>query len=97
MEDETKVPSAQFSRRSLLRNAAFAAGGAAILGTTVGPYRADAATKTSQKAVAYQDTPKGALRCDNCTQFEPASSCKVVEGSINPAGWCKVYVKKPAA
>jgi hypothetical protein len=85
------------SRRSLLREVAFAAGGAAILGMTVGANRADAAqTKATQKAVGYQDTPKGAQRCDNCTQFEPSASCKVVEGNINPAGWCKVYVKKPA-
>jgi hypothetical protein len=96
MADASDVHSAQLSRRSLLRNAAFAAGGAAILGTTVGPRSADAATKATQKAVAYQDTPKDAQRCDNCLHFEPASSCKIVEGTIAPAGWCKVYAKKPA-
>jgi hypothetical protein len=97
MADASKIRAAQLSRRSLLRNAAFAAGGAAILGTAVGPRRAEAATKATQKVVGYQDTPKGALRCDNCTHFEPASSCKVVEGTINPAGWCKVYAKAPAS
>jgi hypothetical protein len=96
MADASDVHSARFSRRSLLRNAAFAAGGAAILGTAVRPHRADAASKATQKAVAYQETPKDAQRCDNCLHFEPASSCKVVEGTINPAGWCKVYAKKPA-
>ena len=97
MEDELKVRSAQLSRRFLLRSVAFAAGGAAILNTTAAVNRTQAApTKVAQKIVAYQDTPKGAQRCDNCTQFEPAASCKVVEGNINPAGWCKVYVKAPA-
>jgi hypothetical protein len=38
-----------------------------------------------------------AQECDNCSQFEPPSSCKVVDGAVNPTGWCKVYVKKPAA
>lgn len=98
MEDESNVRSAQLSRRSLLRNVTFAAGGAAILSTAATANRADAAeTKVTQKAAAYQDTPKGPQRCDNCTQFEPPSSCKVVEGNINPAGWCALYVMKPAA
>ena len=97
MDDATKIWSAKLSRRSILRNLAFIAGGAAILGTTMsGIRKAAAQTKMTQQAVGYQDTPKGAQRCDNCTQFEPPSSCKVVEGKIAPAGWCKVYVKKPA-
>jgi len=96
MEDEWNDRSAPLSRRSLLRNVTFAAGGAAILGTAATANRADAAeTKVAQKVAAYQDTPKGPQRCDNCTYFEPPSSCKVVEGVINPAGWCQLYAKKP--
>ncbi len=92
-----KIRSAELSRRSILRNLAFTAGGAAVLGTTVSGNRvASAQTKATQKAVGYQDTPKGPQRCDNCAQFEPPSSCKTVQGPIAPAGWCKVYVKKPA-
>lgn len=36
--------------------------------------------------------------CANCLQFEPAQTegecgaCKVVPGTINPAGWCSVWV-----
>jgi hypothetical protein len=41
-------------------------------------------------------TPQGCERCDNCSQFQAPSSCKVVEGDVSPAGWCKVYVKKVA-
>lgn len=90
-----KKRSAEPSRRSILR--AFAVtGGGAILGTMISGHRASAQTKTSQKVVGYQDMPKGAQRCDNCAQFETPSSCKIVEGSIAPGGWCKVYVKKPA-
>jgi hypothetical protein len=84
------------SRRAILRNAAFTVSGAAILATTTSGNPAAAQTKVTQKAVKYQDTPKGAQRCDNCTQFEAPYSCKTVEGSVAPAGWCMVYVKKPA-
>ena len=127
MGDASKIQSAVLSRRSILRNLAYSAGGAAVLGTIVSGARvaeaqtkatqkavgyqdtpkglgttvsgtrvAEAQTKATQKAVGYQDTPKGAQRCDNCRQFEPPSSCKTVEGTVAPAGWCKVYVKKPA-
>jgi hypothetical protein len=97
MGDEPKIPTAEISRRSIIRDLAFTAGGAAVLVTSASGIRVAAAqTKVSQKAVGYQDTPKGAQRCDNCLQFEPPSSCKVVAGTIDPAGWCKIYVKKPA-
>ena len=55
-----------------------------------------AAAKMTQKAVGYQETPKGAQRCDNCSQFEAPAACKVVEGNIAAAGWCHVWVQKPA-
>src|SRR5579863_5306849 len=97
MQDQPKFRSAPISRRSLLRNVTLAAGGAAVLGTAAPAERAEAAdTKVAQKAVAYQDTPKGPQRCDNCTYFEPPASCKVVAGTISPSGWCQLYAKKPA-
>jgi hypothetical protein len=97
MSDAPNAQPAALSRRSILRNLAFTAGGAAVLGSTVsGGRRARAESKMTQTAVGYQATPKDAQRCDNCTQFEPSASCKVVEGNIAPSGWCKIYVKKPA-
>jgi hypothetical protein len=98
MSNAIKIRSVVFSRRSILRNFALTtAGGAAILGTTVIGVRVAAAqTKASQKSIGYQDTPKGAQQCDNCTHFAAPASCKVVEGNIAPAGWCTLYVKKPA-
>ncbi len=97
MKEAPKDQSVELSRRSLLRNVAFAAGGAAVLGTAVGVSRvAEAQTKVAQTAVGYQDTPKGAQQCDNCSQWQPPSSCKVVAGTIKPTGWCRFYVKKPA-
>jgi len=98
MSDDTKVKSIALLRRSVLQSLAFtAAGGIAVLCTTViGVRSAVGQTKASQKAVGYQDMPKGSQQCDNCTQFAAPASCKVVDGNIAPAGWCKMYVKKPA-
>jgi secreted PhoX family phosphatase len=97
MIDSTKIRLMALSRRSMLRSLALTAGGAAIFATTMtGTREAAAQAKASQKAVGYQETPHGTQRCDNCKQFIAPSSCKVVEGNINPAGWCKVYIKKPA-
>jgi hypothetical protein len=95
MSDSTKGEPTELSRRSMLRHMGLAAGGAALLVTTMsGAQRALA--KSSQKAVYYQDTPHGKQSCDNCREFEPPASCKVVDGVISPHGWCKVYIKKPA-
>jgi hypothetical protein len=108
MDDALKIRSAELSRRSILRNSAFTAGGVAMLGTIMaggaamlGAFMSEsreaaAQTKMTPIAVGYQATPQGAQRCDNCTQFESPASCKVVTGNIAAAGWCKIYVKKPA-
>jgi len=86
----------EISRRSMMRCLSVAAGGVAILATIMNGARR-AFAKSSQKAVGYQGTPHGAQRCDNCREFDPPSACKVVDGNIDPAGWCKVYIKKPSS
>jgi High potential iron-sulfur protein len=97
MDDKSKIRSGVLSRRSVLRSVAVAAGGTAMLGTIVSGNRfAEAQTKVAKAVVGYQDSPHDGQRCDNCLQFEPPSSCKVVEGNISASGWCKVYVKKSA-
>jgi hypothetical protein len=52
---------------------------------------------------AYVDaTPDPAKKCSNCVQFVAAGdpkacgSCKVVKGPINPEGYCRLWVAKPA-
>jgi len=95
MNDVPEVSVPEPCRRSILRNLALTA--AAMLGTTASGIRAAVAqTKVSQKLVGYQDTPKGTQRCDNCMYFVAPSSCKVVEGTIEPTGWCQLYAKNPA-
>ena len=80
-----------FSRRRLLRGAAFAAAGSAFAGELIAGSAAAAPHKLPQQAVAYQATPKGKLRCDNCNQWQPPNACKTVTGVIDPAGWCTLY------
>jgi hypothetical protein len=53
-----------------------------------------AVTKVAQKTVGYQSKPMGTAQCSNCMHFEAPSSCKVVDGNIEPAGWCRLYSQR---
>jgi len=79
------------SRRCLLRRSLVLAGaGVAALSMV-----ARAQTKTPQKLVHYQSTPKDGHSCATCQYFQPPDACKVVEGAVSPAGWCDLWVQKP--
>ena len=91
MADERHPFTNRFSRRSLIFRTAGIAGAAALL--TGAAHRAEAEIKISQKAVAYQDHPDGEKRCDKCTHFQPPNGCKVVDGAVNPQGYCKLFVQ----
>jgi len=86
-----------FRRRLLLKNVS------AVAGIALAPAFARSAlaqAKASKQAMRYQDQPKDAQRCDTCLQFIPGPKagangvCKVVDGPIDPSGWCIAYVKK---
>jgi hypothetical protein len=77
------------ARRSLLRRILGAVGAAAILGAR--PNAGTSAIKISQKAVAYQDHPEGDKRCEKCAQFQAPNQCKMVDGTINPQGYCRIF------
>ena|SRR5215510_15024172 len=53
-----------------------------------------ALAKIPKKQLKYQEKPNNGQRCADCTQFIPGKtatakgSCKLVEGSISPNGWC---------
>jgi hypothetical protein len=79
----------QLSRRSLLRRILGAVSTAAILCAC--PNAASPAIKISQKAGAYQDHPEGDKRCEKCAQFQPPNECKMVDGTINPQGYCRIF------
>jgi len=91
MSNVMKIGSGEISRRSLLAGVAVA-GAAPILVMSVAP----AMAKMSEAAVGYQDSPKGDRNCAGCNLFQPPSSCKTVDGTISPNGWCKIWVKKAA-
>jgi hypothetical protein len=65
---------------------------AAIMGAAAAAARAQ--NKAKQSRVQYQENPKGDQECENCLQWEPPDACKVVEGKINPKGWCALYLPK---
>ena len=76
------------SRRALLRV------GVGMLAALI-PVKAEAQPKIAPKLVQYQEKPKGPQECDNCLHFVAPSSCKMVDGKINPKGWCQLYAPKP--
>jgi len=54
-----------------------------------------AAVKVSQASVQYQNTPKDGKKCADCMYFiAESNTCKLVEGQINPEGYCVLWVKK---
>ena len=85
-----RVHTLDLSRRGLLRGLVVATGAGALL--TAAPAAAD--SKFSQKMAKYQPNPKGPQQCDSCGQFSAPSSCKVVDGTISPSGWCFLYAHK---
>ena len=76
------------------RRAVLWTGVSAVAAIFIAP-RADAQAKIAQKLVQYQEKPKGPQECDNCLHFVAPSSCKMVEGKIEPKGWCQLYAPKP--
>ena len=78
------------SRRYFFRHIAVEVGSVALLLCTVLP----AAAKMAQKAVGYRETPKGDQSCSNCSLFSAPSSCTLVDGTINPQGWCRFHQNK---
>ena len=94
MSNASTTPPALSSRRALLQTFAVAASGAAMLSATTQHAAADG--KMAPSSVGYRDKPNGVAQCDNCKQFVAPGSCKVVEGTIAPTGWCQIYAKLDA-
>jgi High potential iron-sulfur protein len=59
-----------------------------------------AQAKGSKAQFKYQSTPNNGHKCSQCTFFIPGSSatasgtCKIVDGSISPSGWCTAFSAK---
>ncbi len=82
------------SRRSVLRSAPVIAGAVASLGIAGGIDKAQAQTKLTHEVAKYQDLPHNGQQCSTCVNFEPPSSCKIVQDPIGPNGWCQFYGPK---
>ncbi len=80
----------KISRRVVLRGVVFAAGAAPVLLSGMGA----AYAKVPKQSVSYRETPNAGNHCSICSNFVAPSSCKLVEGSINPDGWCGLFKPK---
>jgi hypothetical protein len=83
------MPTDNHTRRTVLRG--LLAAGCALCIPLLG--RAETG-KVSKAQAQYQDQPKGDQNCANCMQFVAPNTCKLVEGSISPSGWCILWAKK---
>lgn len=52
------------------------------------------AAKLAQNIVQYQTTPKDGAMCSACVNFVAPNACKIVDGNINPNGWCVAFAPK---
>ncbi len=49
-------------------------------------------TKTTKIEAYYQATPNNGNKCEMCVYFlSKTNECKIVEGKIDPNGWCKFF------
>jgi hypothetical protein len=66
---------------------------------TTGLTPADTMIRTSLAYIDNSNQP--GKQCSGCQQFLPTTpttcgTCKIVKGPINPGGYCKSFVAKPA-
>jgi hypothetical protein len=54
-----------------------------------------ATAKIQQAGVKYQNEPKDGKQCSDCNFFITPNSCKQVDGTISPTGYCLLWAKKP--
>lgn len=80
------------ARRGVLRAGLATMFGVAAIG--IGVPQAAAQQKLAKAMIQYQDEPKDGQRCDACIHWQPPNACAIVEGPINPAGWCGAYAPK---
>jgi hypothetical protein len=103
--DERDIPAGGAkTRRSVLRAGVGLFGAGAALGAGVTAARAQTAPATppapapgqklAQAAVQYQNHPNNGQLCSICVNFQAPNACAIVEGKINPVGWCVAFAPK---
>ncbi len=83
----------RIGRRALLRDGAMLLGISVAIGAAA-RQEAAAQEKVSQQTAKYQNQPNNGQKCSACTYFQPPSSCKLVNGTISPNGWCMLFAAK---
>ena len=87
-------------RRNALRvvyRSTFALAACAALPTAAKPFRWNRPKGTA----AYQEQPNGKEQCSRCKLYEApknedtSGGCVVLEGTIVPSGWCRLWEPKP--
>jgi hypothetical protein len=90
----------RMSRRTLIE------GAVAVVGALAGGWARTAVAvdqdvaekdKINQAEAQYQQRPKGQQRCEICLQYEAPSKCRIVQGPINPKGWCQFFAARENA
>ena len=95
MLDELENWAAPFSRRHMPLVVVAAISAATAVNND--PAAAAAEMKMSASAVGYQDHPNGDKQCSECVHFVPPSSCKMIEGTISPNGYCRIFARRQSA
>ena len=90
MSPQPPSPDGTLSRRLLLCGAGLFAASA-----VAAPGPAWAASKVPQGQAGYKPHASGAARCEKCAQFLPPTGCKVVDGIIDPSGYCNFFAPRP--
>jgi len=83
------------SRRTFL-------GGVVVLPALAGLLAAKASaqgSKATQASMHYQTSPSNGMQCSGCSFFIPGQdasdgTCKIVDGTISPHGYCMAYAAK---
>jgi membrane protease subunit (stomatin/prohibitin family) len=81
------------SRRGIMKTGLGLIAGAAAVAGAAGTARAQD-QKIAKNLVQYQEQPKDGAECDKCVNWVAPNGCKIVEGTINPKGWCVAYAPK---
>ncbi len=81
------------ARRAVLKSAVSLVCGTAAVAAMAPLARAQSA-KLAQNVVQYQEMPKDGAQCSGCVNFQPPNACAIVDGQINPNGWCVAFAPK---
>lgn len=87
----TKHDDGKFSRRGALASGLRFV---ALAGTAASTPALAQSGKLPQKIVHYQDKPKDGHHCSICAHFQTPHSCDIVQGNIDPNGWCLRFSPK---